>query len=175
MLALMPPIVGWQRNQIAHPRNVTPTLISPLACNPATPGLPGPSLTYSRTQYNQASLTTNMSILGTEQRAQHRHEEIAGSLENQTAHTEFQAYAGDQRLLNKLSEYQARLSHETAEAGNHRAEVATTRAAFGRDLELQRRRVADQLTEEFEANFRVFEQTQQARLEITEEEMSSQK
>ena len=66
------------------------------------------------------------------------------------------------------------MSQKMAEAGSQRAEVATSRIAFGREVEVQTRRVADQLTEEFEANFRVFEQTQQARFENTEEEMSSQ-
>ena len=53
-VSLMPPLICGQGNQIAHPGNVTPALFPALAGNPATPGLPGPSLTYSPTQYKQA-------------------------------------------------------------------------------------------------------------------------
>ena len=46
--------------------------------------------------------------------------------------------------------------------------------AYARELDARARMVADQLTEEFEANFRVFEQNQQMKFESTEEEMQSQ-
>ena len=39
-MALMPLLVDGQRNQIAHPGNVTPTLIRPLEGIAATLGLP---------------------------------------------------------------------------------------------------------------------------------------
>ena len=35
-VALMPPLIGGQRNQMAHPGNVFPMLTPPLAGNPAT-------------------------------------------------------------------------------------------------------------------------------------------
>ena len=163
-VTLTPPLVGGQRNQIAHPGNATPTLTRPLAAHPATPGLPGPSLTYSPTQYNQTvnvavdarplslevaevrqeaerrhqpafqqlEAATNTQVHTTGQRAQQRHEEIVPKLESQIAPVEFQASARDQRLLTELSEYQARLSQEPAEAGNRRTEIAAMLAVYDR-------------------------------------------
>ena len=46
--------------------------------------------------------------------------------------------------------------------------------AYARELDVRTRAAADQLTEEFEANFRVYEQNQQMRFANTEEEMQSQ-
>ena len=122
MLSLMALLIGGQRNQIAHPGNVTPMLIRPLVGNPATPGFPDPSLTFSPTQtvyvavearsfsmevtevrqqaarrhqlaIQQLEIATNMSVHETEQRAQQRHEEIVANLQNQIAQSDFQAYA----------------------------------------------------------------------------------
>ena len=56
-LALIPPLIDGQRNQTAHPGNVTPTLTRPLAGSSATPGPLGPSLTYSPTQYVAVGLS----------------------------------------------------------------------------------------------------------------------
>ena len=202
-MALMPPLIDGQRNQIAHPGNVPLTLTRPLAGNPATPGFPGPSNTYSPTQYNQTVIVavdarslslavtevrqeaerghqlaiqqleaaTNMQVHSAEQRAQQRHEEIVADLENQIASVEFQAFARDQT---ELSEYQARLSQESAEAGNRRTEITAMKNAYARELDARTRMAADQLTEEFEASFRMFEQNQQMRFVNTEEEMQTQ-
>ena len=187
-LALMPPLIDGRRNQIAHPGSITPTLTRPLAGSSATPGLLGPSLTYSPTQYNQtvngavdarslsleateirqeaerrhqlaiqqleAATNMNMQVRSSEQRAQQRHEEIVADLENQIANVEFQAYSRD----HELSEYQARLSQESAAAGNCRAEITAMKNAYARELDARTRMAADQLTEEFEASFRVYEQ-----------------
>ena len=45
---------------------------------------------------------------------------------------------------------------------------------YARELDVRMRIAADQLTEEFEASFRVFEQNQQMSFANTEEEMQSQ-
>ena len=46
--------------------------------------------------------------------------------------------------------------------------------AYARELDVRTRMAADQLTEEFEASFRVFAQKQQMRFANTEEETPSQ-
>ena len=200
-LALVPPLIDGQRHQIALPGNVTPTLTRPLAGNSATPSLNGPSLTYSPTQYDQTlarslslevtevrqeaerrhqqaiqqfEAATSMQVHSSEQRAQQRHEEIVADLENQIAYVEFQAFSRDQKLLTELSEYQARLSQESAIVGNCRTEITAMQNAYTRELDVRTRTAADKLTEEFEASFRVYEQNQQMRLANTEEEMQSQ-
>ena len=58
-LALMPPIIGGQRHQVAYAGNVPPTLIKQLAGSTAMLALTGPSLTYSPVQYNQ---TLNVAV-----------------------------------------------------------------------------------------------------------------
>ena len=58
-MSLRPPLIGAQWRQIANPGSVTPTLFYPLAGDPATQGLPGPSRSYSPTQYNQ---TVNVTV-----------------------------------------------------------------------------------------------------------------
>ena len=122
----------------------------------------------------QFEVATNIQVHSTEQRAQHRHEELAADLGNQIANVEFQAFARDQRLLTELSEYQARLSQESAEAGSCRTEITAMKNAYARELDARTRMAVDQLTEKFGASFRVFEQNQQMRFENTEEEMQSQ-
>ena len=205
-LALMPPLIDGHRHQIAHPGNVIPTLTRSLAGSSATPGLIGPSLSYSPTQYNQTvnvavdarslslevtevrqeaerrhqlaiqqlEAATNMQVHSWEQRDQKRHEEIDADLENQIANVEFQAFSRDQKLLTELSEYQARLSQESATAGNCRTEIAAMQIAYARELDARTRTAADQLPEEFEASFRVYEQNKQMGFANTEEEMQSQ-
>ena len=119
---------------------------------------------------------TNMQVHSTEQRAQQQHEEIVANLENQIVNGELQAFWRGQRLLAELSEYQARLSQESAEAGSCRTEIAAMKGACAREVDAsaRTRMAADQLTEEFESSFRVFEQSQQVRFANTEEEMQSQ-
>ena len=193
-MALMPPMIGGPRHQVAHPGNVTPTLTTQLAGNHATPVHTGPSLTYSPVQYNQ---TLNVAVdaraislevtevrqeaerrhqqaISSEQMAQQRHEEIVADMENQIANVEFQAFARDQKLLNELSEYQARLSQESAIVGSCRTEITAMKNAYARELDMKTRMAVDQLTEEFEASFQVYEQKQQMRFANTEEEMQSQ-
>ena len=68
----------------------------------------------------QLEAAMSMQVHSTEQRAQQRHEEIVADLENQIANVEFQVFSRDQRLLIELSEYQARLSQESADAGSCR-------------------------------------------------------
>ena len=65
---------------------------------------------------------TNMQVHSSEQMAQQRHEEIVADLESQIANVEFQAFSRDQKLLTELSEYQARLSQESAIVGNCRTD-----------------------------------------------------
>ena len=115
-----------------------------------------------------------MQVHNTEQRAQQRHEEIVAKLESQIANVEFQAYVRDLRLLTELSEYQARLFQESEEAGSRRNEITAMQNTYSRELEIRTRMAADQLTEEVEQSFQVFEQNQQLRFEHTEEEMQSQ-
>ena len=87
-LTLMPPLIDGQRNQIAHPGNVTPTLTRPLAGN-LTPGLPGPSLTYSPTQYNQTvnvavdARSLSLEVTEGRQEAERRHQLAMQQLELQ--------------------------------------------------------------------------------------------
>ena len=195
-LALMPPIIGGQRHQVAHPGNVAPTLTRQLAGNTATPALTG--LAYSPVQYNQTlnvavdaraisleatevrqeaerrhqqaiqqlEVATSMQVHSSEQRAQQRHEEIVADMENQIAHVEFQAFSRDQKLLTELSEYQARLSQKSAIVGSCRTEITAMKNAYARELDMTTA-AADQLTEEFEASFQVYEQNQQMRLANT--------
>ena len=112
----------------------------------------------------QRETATNMQVHNTEQRAQQRHEEIVANLESQIANVEFQAFARDQRLLTELSEYQARLFQESAEeAESCRTEITAMQNAHTRELEVRTRMAADQLTEEFEQSFQLFEQNQQMR------------
>ena len=87
---------------------------------------------------------------------------------------EFQAFSKDQRLLTELSEYQARLSQESAMVGNCRTEITAMKNAYARELDMKTRAAVDQLTEEFESSFHVYEQNQQMRFANTEEEMQSQ-
>ena len=177
-LAFMPPLIDGQRTQIAHPGNVTPTLTRPLAGGSATPGLLGPSLTYSPTQYNQTvnaavdarslslevtevrqeaerrhqlaiqqlEAASNMQVHSSEQRAQQRYEEIVADLENQIANVEFQGVSRDQKLLTELSEYQARLSQESAAAGSCGTEIKAMKNAYARELDARTRMAADELT-----------------------------
>ena len=205
-MALMPPMIGGQRHQVAHPGNFTPTLTRQLAGNHATPVHTGPSLTYSPVQYNQTrnvavdaraisleatevrqeaerrhqqaiqqvEAATSMQVHSSEQRAQQRHEEIVADMESQIANVEFQAFAKDQKLLTKLSEYQARLSQESAIVGSCRTELTAVNNTYARELDMKTRMAVDQLTEEFEASFQVYEQNQQMRFANTEEEMPSQ-
>ena len=91
----------------------------------------------------QSEVATNMQMHSTEQRAQQRHEEIVANLENRIPQTEFQASARDQRLLTELSERQARLSQESAEARKPRMEIIAMQSAYARELEMQIRMVAD--------------------------------
>ena len=98
------------REQVAHPGNVTPTLTRQLAGNTATPALTGPSLTYNNQTLNvavdaraiwlevtevrqeaerrhqqaiqQLEAATSMQVHSSEQRAQQRHEEIVADMEN---------------------------------------------------------------------------------------------
>ena len=205
-LALMPPMIGGHRQQVAHPGNVTPTLTRQLAGNTATPALTGPSLTYSPVQYNQTlnvavdaraislevtevrqeaerrhqqaiqqlEAATSMQVHSSEQRAKQRHEEIVADMENQIANVEFQAFSRDQKLLTELSEHQARLFQESAIVGNCRTEITAMKNAYARELDMKTRAAVDQLTEEFESSFQVYEQNQQMRFAHTEEEMQSQ-
>ena len=199
-LALMPPMIGGQRQQVAHPGNVTPTLTRQLAG----------SLAYSPVQYSQTlnvavdaraislevtevrqkaerrhqqaiqqlEAATSMQVHNAEQRAQQRHEEIVADMENQIANVEFQAFSRDQKLLllTELSEYQARLSQESAIVGNCRTEITAMKNAYARELDMKTMQsgCVDQLTEEFGASFQVYEQNQPMRFANTEEEMQSQ-
>ena len=122
----------------------------------------------------QLEAATSMQVHSSEQRAQQRHEEIVADMENQIANVEFQAFARDQKLLTELSEYQARLSQESAIVGSCRTEITAMRNAYARELDMKTRVAVDQLTEEFEASFQVYEQNQQMRFANTEEEMQSQ-
>ena len=187
-LALMPPVIDGQRNQIGHPENVTPTLTRPLAGSSATPGPLGPSLTYSPTQYNQtmnvAVDARSLSVTEVWQEAQRnsrlqrtcrftaRNNELNNGMKKLLPTWKTRR---DQRLLAELSEYQARLAQESAEAGNCRTEITAMKNAYARELDARTRMAADQLTEEFEASFCVYEQNQQMRFANTEEEMQSQK
>ena len=177
-LALMPPMIGGQRQQVAHPGNVTPTLTRQLAGSTATPAHAGPSLTYSPVQHNQTlnvavdaraisleatdvrqeaerrhqqaiqqlEAATSMQVHNAEQRAQQRHEEIVADMENQIANVEFQAFSRDQKLLTELSEYQARLSQESAIVGNCRTEITAMKDAYARELDMKTRVAVDQLS-----------------------------
>ena len=77
-------------------------------------------------------------------------------------------------MLTELSEYQARLSQESAIIGNCRTEITAMQNASAKELDTKTRAAADQLTEELEASFRVYEQNQQMRFAHMEEEMQSQ-
>ena len=116
-LALMSWLIDGQRNQIAHPGNVTPTLTRPLAGNPATPGLPGPSLTYSPTEYNQrvnvAVETRSHSLEVTEirQEAERRHQRAMQQLE---AATNMQVHSTEQRAQQRHEEMVANLENQIA-------------------------------------------------------------
>ena len=199
-------MIGGQRQQVAHPGNVTPTLTRQLVDNTATPAHSGPSLMYSPVQYDQSlnvavdaraislevtevrqeaerrhqqaiqqlEAATSMQVHNAEQRAQQRHEEIVADMENQIANVEFQAFSRDQKLLTELSEYQARLSQESAIVGNCRTEVTAMKSAYAMELDMKTRVAVDQLTVEFGASFQVYEQNQQMRFACTEEEMQSQ-
>ena len=70
-------------------------------------------------------------------------------MENQIANVEFQGFSRDQRLLTELSEYQARLSQESAIVGNCRTETTAMQNAYRRELDVRTRAAADQLTGEF--------------------------
>ena len=122
----------------------------------------------------QLEVATSMQVHSSEQRSQQRHEEIVADMENQIANVEFQAFSRDQKLLTELSEYQSRLSQESAIVGKCRTEITAMKNAYAKELDLKTRAAADQLTEEFEASFRVYEQNQQMRFAHTEEEMQSQ-
>ena len=122
----------------------------------------------------QLEAATNMQVHSSEQRAQQRHGEIVADLENQIANVEFQAFSRDQKLLTELSEYQTRLSQESAVVGNCRTEITAMQNAYTRELDVRTRTAADQLAEEFEASFRVYEQNQQVRFANTKEQMQSQ-
>ena len=74
-------------------------------------------------------------------------------------------------MLTELSEYQARLSQESAIVGNCRTEITAMKNAYTRELDMKTRAAADHLTEEFESSFQVYEQNQQMRFANTEEEM----
>ena len=84
-----------------------------------------------------------MQFHSTEQRAQQRHEEIVANLENQIANVEFQAFSQDRRLLTELSEYQARLFQESAEAGNCRTEITAMKNAYAREPDARTKLAAD--------------------------------
>ena len=122
----------------------------------------------------QLEAATSMQVHNSEQRAQQRHEEIVADMENQIANVEFQAFARDQKLLTELSEYQARLSQESAIVGNCRTEITAMKDAYTKELDMKTRMAVDLLTEEFEASFQVYEQNQRMRFANTEEEMQSQ-
>ena len=99
-MALMPPMIGGQRHQVAHPGNVTPTLTTQLAGNYATPINTGPSLPYSPVQYNQTlnvavdARTISLEVTEVRLEAERRHQQAIQQLE---AATSMQVHNSEQR------------------------------------------------------------------------------
>ena len=152
-MARMPPLVGGQRNQTAHPGNVTPTLTRPLAGNPATPGLPGPSCTYSPTQYSQTvnvavdARSLTMEVTEVPQEAERRHQLAIQQLEELRLQQTCKFAARSKEHSNDMKKSQPtwkvkshrqsskppRVSQESAEAGSRRTEIETRRSQLLRD------------------------------------------
>ena len=99
---------GGRRDEAGNPGNVTPSLFNPLASANASWVSPARALFLTisnggdRRQplaMQKQEIATSINVQNAVQLVQQRHGKILAKVENQIARIEFQAYAGDQKLL----------------------------------------------------------------------------